>query len=241
MTQILIYSLVAGLATTFGASLVLYFRAIGERSFSVLLGGAAGVMVTIVAMDLFPSAWYEGGPLLALEGTVAGLILLTFLDLILSQGFSPSLAYRDRLLYLRKTGYLIATGIALHDLPEGIAIAAGYASTLNLGPLLALAIGLHNIPEGLATAAPLRMGGLSRRRIMLLILGVSLFTPIGTLIGLALVAVSPHHIATLLALAAGAMLYIVFHELLPEARRRHPNYALLGAFLGIILTAFLSH
>ncbi len=61
-------------------------------------------------------------------------------------------------------GYLIAIGIALHDLPEGIAIAVGYAAQENLGLIIALAIGLHNIPEGMATAAPLLMGGLTPQK-----------------------------------------------------------------------------
>ena len=115
-------------------------------------------------------------------------------------------------------GYLIAIGIALHDLPEGFAIAAGYAVPGQLGLAIALAIGLHNLPEGMAVAVPLNMAGVSKWSIMGITVLVSLFTPLGTLIGLFLISFSQDFIALLLAMAGGAMFYLVVDELLPAGR-----------------------
>ena len=135
---------------------------------------------------------------------------------------------------LIKMGYLIAIGIALHDLPEGIAIAVGYSATPELGLIIALAIGLHNIPEGMATAAPLKMGGMNSFKILALTTLVSLITPLGAYLGF-IISISKSLIGLLLAFAGGAMTFIVHNELWPESKRRHPNYSRLGAVCGIVL------
>ncbi|HOB82125.1 MAG TPA: ZIP family metal transporter [Peptococcaceae bacterium] len=230
-------SMIAGLATVLGALAVLINGRPGEKSLSFLLGIASGVMLSVVVFDLLPSSLVYGNPLLSAAGFLGGLLFMLCLDLLLSF-FAARPRHRKRgalQKHFFKMGYLIGTGIALHDLPEGIAIAAGYAAADHLGLLIALAIGLHNIPEGMATAAPLLMGGLARGRIILTCLAISLFTPAGALLGLLLVAISRHVIALLLALAGGAMAYIVKNELLPEAYRRYPGYATLGFLLGVFL------
>lgn len=137
-------------------------------------------------------------------------------------------------------GCLVAIGIALHDLPEGMAIAVGYSATEKLGLLIALAIGLHNIPEGMAIAAPLRMGGMRKKSILFLNLFISIFTPLGGFLGYLLVNISRHFIALLLALAAGAMTYIVAVELIPQSFKRHPNYSRLGISLSFTFILLLT-
>jgi len=204
-----------------------------------LLGGAGGVMAGVALMDLLPSAWKLGGIASAIEGFSLGILFIFLLDRLFSF-FMPASHGERNSFYLLNMGYLIAVGIALHDLPEGIAIAVGYAAESQLGLILVVAIALHNIPEGMATAAPLLMGGMSSKRIMIINGIVSLFTPMGTIIGLMLLKISPHLIALLLATAAGAMTYIVRFELIPESRRRHPNYSLLGVFIGIALSMMLA-
>jgi zinc transporter, ZIP family len=237
LTNILLYSLIAGLATTLGGGIVLLFGRPRPRTLAALLGAAAGIMFAVVVYDLLPSAADYGGLPAVVIGSVLGITLLFRLDLLFAARFRGQ-GGGSKTVRFRKMGYLIATGIALHDLPEGIAIAAGYAATENLGLLIALAIGLHNIPEGMATAAPLVMAGEGNRRIVLINLLVSLFTPLGTLLGLLLVHISPGLIAVLLALAAGAMTYISLGELIPETRRMDPfagGLGLAGGFLLILL------
>ncbi len=104
-----------------------------------------------------------------------------------------------------------------------------------MGPILAFAIGVHNIPEGMVCAAPLRVGGLSAPNVLLVNVLISLVTPIGVIIGLLLVKTSPLFISLLLSFAAGAMTYIVLHELAPESRRNSRFLAYLGMLCGLLL------
>lgn len=240
MSYIISLSLIAGLATTFGAFTVILLGKPGERLFSFLLGTAGGIMLAVVLLDLLPSALQQGQITMVILGAFLGLLIMLLLDLILSQLIPMSQAESSRAKHLKKMGYLIAIGIALHDLPEGMAIAVGYSATAKLGYLIALAIGLHNIPEGMAIAAPLKMGGVRSKKVLLLNIFISIFTPIGSLLGYILVATSQHFISLLLALAAGAMTYIVSNELIPESFKHHPNYSRLGIALGFIFIVFLT-
>ena len=238
--EVIVQSVLAGLATVVGALVVITLGRPGERVLSVLLGFAGGVMTAVVIFDLIPSALDYGNVLTTSAGFILGLIFMLGLDIIIS--LLPGRKNAElpgRQSRLLKMGYLIAVGIALHDLPEGIAIAVGYSAKESLGLLIAVSIGLHNIPEGMATAAPLTMGGMSRLGIIFICLLISIFTPLGAFIGLLLVAISPRFICLLLALAGGAMAFIVKNELIPESYRRHPNYARFGFALGIILILFL--
>lgn len=257
--EIIGQSIIAGLATELGAIIILATGKPEEKLLAVLLGFAGGVMAAVVALDLLPSAFVYGNIIVVTLGFITGLCFMLILDVIISlfPQFNHKATHNSisngkhvkagnftknakRQGHLLKMGYLIAIGIALHDLPEGIAIAVGYAAKENLGLIIALAIGMHNVPEGMAIAAPLAMAGISKFSIIFICLLISLFTPIGALLGILLVSISSHFISLLLALAGGAMVYIVKSELLPEARRRHPHYALGGFTLGILLIIVLS-
>ncbi|MGI6678050.1 MAG: ZIP family metal transporter [Dehalobacterium sp.] len=239
MDKIIIYSGLAGLATCLGGLFVSGLRNPGERFFASILGLAAGIMFGISIMDLLPSAWKYGTPIKVFLGLGSGILLMKLLDAVLSRTTYRLPQTRDRVHFIHM-GYLIALGIALHDFPEGMAIAVGYEATEELGLLIALAIALHNVPEGMAIALPLKMGGVRVKNIFFITLFAGFFTPLGTLFGMFLVAFSRDFISSLLAAAAGAMLYIVFVELVPEAKYKHPYYALLGTALGLLLLVFLS-
>lgn len=236
MAEILFLAFLAGFSTCLGAAAVLAWGRPGRRLFSLLLGLAAGVMLAVVALDLLPEAFSYGGPGRTLTGFAAGLLLMHALDLFLN---GEAAAAPPGFLYL-KMGYLIAAGIALHDLPEGLAIAAGFARPGSTGPLLVLAIALHNIPEGMATAAPLFTGGLSPRRVLALNGLVSLVTPAGCWLGLFMLQALPGYLPLLLAAAAGAMTYVVAQKLLPACAALSPPFAAAGCGGGFLLVAALN-
>lgn len=228
---------IAGLATTAGAVLVMYLGKPGENILAFLLAAAGGVMLAVVFVDLLPTAWSYGPTWQVAGGLVLGIMFMSLAVSTLSPKGSPSTTRRQR---LKNTGLLIAMGIALHDIPEGMAIAVGHEAAEKLGGLIALAITLHNLPEGMATAAPLRMAGIRPYKVVLLSLGISMVTPIGSALGLLAITFVSDTLTMFLSLAAGAMGLLVFQELLPTSSERHPNWSRLGVVVGFITFTLLS-
>ncbi len=236
MGKILFMGLIAGMGTCLGALIILYFRRIKYWQLSLMLGFASGAMLALTFLDLIPAALYQSELGLCLKGCVLSLIVMGLLDFLFNRTLLAGSSGHRYTLF----GYFIALGIALHDLPEGLAIAAGAAEPISLGTLLTLTIGLHNIPEGMAMSAPLRVGGMGAFRIMAINFLISLVTPLGSALGMILIKASPAFISLLLAFAAGSMLYIVVLKLLPEAFKGRWPVSCLGILLGIILVVFFN-
>ena len=118
-------SLLAGLATALGCIIVLLTRIPGRRALAVVLGGAAGVMLAVVLLDLIPAALNTGTPLETVLGIAAGIALLWLVDYFFTNHTLSTSLHRGAV--MRRMGYMMAIGISLHDLPEGIAIAGAYA------------------------------------------------------------------------------------------------------------------
>lgn len=238
MPQVLLSSLLAGLATVIGGVIVLFMGSPNDRVLAFWLGMASGVMLAVVALDLLPAALEQGTRLSTIIGFALGVLLLAAIGNSMARrrrGKIRGNGRRDSFIHM---GILVALGIALHDLPEGLAIGAGFAATEELGTMLALAIGLHNIPEGIGLSLPLLYGGWKPAQVLALCLIVALVTPLGTLLSLALLQISPQAIAISLAFAAGAMVFVVADELIPTSHDSSRLFTSLGITLGfaIILT-----
>ena len=143
-------------------------------------------------------------------------------------------------------GLVMAAAIALHNVPEGMVIGASFARTaketlLNRGGLtMAVVIGLHNIPEGMAVAVPLISGGMPKWRSVIVTAPTGFPTILGALLGFAVGAMGPTALAVSLSFASGAMLYVVFGELLPESilmwRSKLPATAtIIGMLTGLVI------
>ena len=147
-------------------------------------------------------------------------------------------------------GLVMMSAIALHNLPEGMVIGASYATadvmkTLFSGSgfLMAMVIGLHNVPEGMAVSVPLISGGMSKPKAVLLTALSGLPTVFGALLGFALGGINDIMLVLSLGFASGAMLYVVFGELLPESilmwRSKLPAFAIFaGVIVGFLLVMF---
>lgn len=241
MLEIVGISALAGLATGLGAILVIFFGKPSKPMMSLVLGFASGIMLSISAFDLMPEALELGGMGWAIAGFLLGAAMMFGLDIAvphihIGEGKAESSGDREML----KMGYFIFLGIALHNLPEGLAIGSGFSASPRLGAAIALALALHNVPEGMATGAPLLMGGMDRLRIVGLTTLAGLMTPVGTLLGLLLINISPALISVFLAVAAGAMVYIVSDELIPESHRYHSHLANVGLLAGFLLGLVIS-
>lgn len=147
--------------------------------------------------------------------------------------------------HLFEAGLVMAIVIALHNLPEGMVIGASYAKDPKTivggsGLIIAIVIGLHNIPEGMAVSVPLISGGTKKWKAVLITALSGLPTIIGAIIGFSVGVIDQIYLSISLALASGAMLYVVFGELLPESilmwKSKLPAFMLLiGLMLGFVL------
>jgi len=235
----LIYSFFAGSSTAIGAVLLIIFGKPNKKMMALLLGFAAGIMLAVSVFELIPVAYEFSNSILVVSmGFILGCGMMYLIDVFLPHAHmstSDNLVVENDDNIVLRLGYLIFFGIAIHNVPEGIAIGAGLEASPELGITLALAIGLHNIPEGVAVAGPLKAGGLSNIKVVLFTLGAGLMTVVGTAIGLVAFGISPVLVGGSLAFAAGAMIYIVNDELIPQANSLHSHLANAGSIAGILI------
>ncbi len=234
--NVLVVSILSGLATGIGALILMFFGTIRREALSALLGFAAGIMIAIATLGLLPEALQFGSVGMVGLGFALGLFMMLFLDnriphLHMFQKEGVCGEYT-------KMGLFIAMGIALHNLPEGLALGAGYEAAPTFGNMLALAIALHNIPEGIGIACPLKMAGTRTWNTFAIASLAGLFTPVGTLLGFLLFGLSQTFISVAMGFAAGAMIYIASDELIPESHRQHSHSANIGIALGVLITFF---
>lgn len=202
------------------------------------IGFSVGVMVVISFVELLPEATREGGVAVMSASAMAGAGLLAVLHAIIPHAHLVTEDSGLRAGELRRV-YLVAFGLILHDFPEGFAMANAYLSVPRLGVAVAIAIVLHNIPEEFAMALPAVMAG--RRRFLIGAAVVSAAAePVGAVVGLVAVSISPDLNAAFLAFAAGAMVFVALHELVPLSRelgRRRDT--VLGMALGGVVVVLL--
>lgn len=221
--------------TTLGGLIGVNLKRNSKKFLGFILSFAAGLMMAIICFDLLPEAMEIANLAVILLGCLCGIITMIICDTIVKEKFSG----RNEMNNLLKTGIIISIGLALHNIPEGLAIGTGFSASLNLGLSLAIVIAIHDIPEGISMAVPMKNGGMSNKRVILYVVMSGISTGIGTLIGHMLGGISENIIAGSLSFAAGAMLYIVSGELTPEANNMYKGRMnaignILGFVLGII-------
>ena len=211
----LILSASAGfLGTGLGGLLAILLPRLSSRAISRILHFTGGLMISIVCFELLPEA-------LILDQATAIITLLTGIVFMLVSDVILTRYERGRGgNSLLRSGMLIGIGIALHNLPEGLAVGAGYADAPVFGLALCLAIVLHDVPEGLSMSLPLREGGMKLSRVLLAALFSGFPTLLGAFVGLYAGGFGHQALAACLGLAGGAMLQITCASLLPEAQKK---------------------
>ena len=233
--------------TALGAACVFFMRKeIPQRAQKALLGFASGVMVAASVWSLLiPSMEMgEGNVWPATIGLMAGFAFLLLIDYI-TPHIHPSGQAEGPQSRLSKTAKL-ALAVTIHNFPEGmavgVAIAGAMASGLGAAGALALSVGIaiQNIPEGAIISMPLRAAGNSRLKAFAIGTLSGAVEPAGALLVLILASVVTPLMPYLLSFAAGAMLYVVIEELVPEtARGQHSNLGTVGFALGFALMMVL--
>lgn len=218
--------------TTFGGILGAFLNIKSNKILSFILEFAAGLMTSIICFELIPEALNYGNITPCLLGILFGIICMIFCDNIIKKSISLNKKNNS----LLKTGFIILIGLTIHNFPEGLAIGSGFEASNTLGLSLAIAIAIHDIPEGISIALPLKEGGISIFKVILLTALSGITTGLGALIGAIIGNISAAFISISLAFAAGAMLYIVSCELIPESKSIYKGrFSSMGNILGFIL------
>lgn len=267
--------------TGLGGFIGALFKSESNRTISLLLAFAGGVMTAMVCFDLLAEAEEaasqiaEHGVLLVIFAVALGVAVVYLLnhlidrktrkevshtadehhpethddidELVHADHLNMHKRHNDSRLSLFVAGVVMACAIALHNIPEGMTIGASFAVSDNLmwgtGMIMAVLIGLHNIPEGMAVAVPLISGGTGRVKATLLTAACGLPTVLGAWLGFWLGDIGPLGLTLSLGFASGAMLYVVFGEILPESyliyRSKLPAFAVMvGLALGMFMIFF---
>lgn len=243
---------IAALATAMGALPVLFSHELSERLQDTLFGFGAGVMLAACAFSLIipglASAnelpWLADGRwgpgLLVSAAILFGGLAMTGLDRLLPHEHFIKGREGASARKLRRT-WLFVFAIALHNLPEGLAIGVGYAGSQGVrGDALAMGIAIQDVPEGLVVAVALLAAGYPRALAVVLGMASGLVEPVGAMAGAAIVDQSAILLPWGLGFAAGAMLFVISHEIIPESHRKgHELFATGGLMLGFVLMMLL--
>jgi ZIP family zinc transporter len=228
-------AIISGLTTLIGVTLALYVGR-NPKSIAFGIGFSAGMMILISLLELIPHAWAISGAGASLAAIISGAGLVAGLHWIIPHTHlvkEPGV-FDARAL---KTAYLVAFGLILHDLPEGFAMANSYLVSPSLAMLVTTGIALHNIPEEFAMAVP-AVALKARRFLYRAALFSALAEPLGAAIGLAAAHLMPALNPVFMNAAAGAMIFVSLHELVPMARQ-YGNTGMFAAGFGASVLVYV--
>jgi len=235
---VILLSLLSFVTTCLGVALALKLRE-NPRAIAAGIGFSAGIMLLISTLELIPEANAAMSPVATAGGVSAGAALVWLAHFVIPH--THLVKERGRMdAALIRSAYLVALGLILHDIPEGFAMANAYVASPELGVLVALGIALHNLPEEFVMAVPAVMLK-SRSFLFGAALLSALAEPLGAIIGLVAVGIAPGLNAQFLAFAAGAMIFVSVHELIPMAKRYHHGGSFVfGAGLSFLVYLLLA-
>ena len=266
-TLILTTALAGVAGTGIGGLIGAMLQKDSKRAVSLLLSFAGGVMLSVVCFDLVTEAIETNVGVMIVVGAIAfGVGITYFLNYLIDRKTNPEVphidanhpktaddldelihsdhleqhyARKDSKLGLFVAGIVMASAIALHNVPEGMTIGASYASNNGVmgsaALILAVLIGLHNIPEGMAVSVPLISGGMSKWKAVLITASTGIPTILGALLGYWLGEIGPIGLTLSLGFASGAMLYVVFGEILPQSiLMYHSKLPAFSTIIGIL-------
>lgn len=270
---LVIVTTIAGVGGTgFGGIIGALFRKDSNKVVSLLLSFAGGIMLSVVCFDLIKEAIKTGVSIfIVIFSVLFGVAIIFGLNYLIDKRTNPEVPHidknhpktadnldelihsdhleqhyknRDNKFSLFIAGIVMASAIALHNVPEGMTIGAAYANSEgamgSTALVLAVLIGLHNIPEGMAVSVPLISGGMGREKAILITALSGFPTIIGALLGYLLGDIGELGLALSLSFASGAMLYVVFGEIIPQAilmyRSKLPTFStILGIMIGLMI------
>lgn len=259
----IIASFLTGLATGLGSIPVLFTKNISRKLLDALLGVAAGVMLAATSFSLIIPAIEKGGggihgATITLIGILCGGAFIDIVDKFFPDTnlLSNAVNGNEQNGFIKKSilnvtinpklrkVWLFVIAITIHNFPEGLAVGVGFGDgDIANGISLAIGIGLQNFPEGLAVALPLLREKYSKGKAFLIALASGLVEPIGGLLGVSLVQISRPILPFAMSFAAGAMLFVISHEIIPETQNHeaHSKLATHALLVGFVVMMFLDN
>lgn len=230
---VIIGSTVSLLGTMIGAFLGIIVKKPSKKFIGTIIGFAAGLMLSIVVFDLIPEAINRWSFLNTIIFAVLGVMIIAVVD------SKVSVEHLNKHL---KVAFMAAVGLMIHNFPEGIIMGCGFRAGGSLGIKMCLIIAIHDIPEGLAVSAPLMASSIKKHKILLYAFITAFPTAIGTFFGAFIAGISENVLGICLSFAAGIMLYVVCGEMIPESSKLWEGVtSTLGVICGIMLGLIIVH
>ncbi|WP_318505000.1 ZIP family metal transporter [Bacillus sp. T3] len=238
MLQVTIGSVLSALSTGLGALIIIFMsQSVTRRFRDILLAFTAGIMMSASTMGLIPEALNSGGFIPLAIGVFLGVITLTILEMNIPH---MDLHHSSKNIIFDEKAMLIIAAITLHNIPEGLSVGVSYASNAGeTGNLIAFAIGFQNAPEGLLVALFLVNQNISKYKAFILATLTGSIEIVTSFFGYYLTSFVDDLVPYGLSFAAGAMLFIIYKELIPESHgdgnERTSTYAFIIGLLFMIL------
>lgn len=239
MSDVLIGSILSALSTGLGALPILFLKnTISHRWKDILLAFTAGIMMTAAMLGLIPESLKSGSIIEVSVGIFLGVLTLTYLEKKIPH---IDLQHSKTGIKFDEKALLIIAAITLHNIPEGLSVGVSYASDAEeTGNLIAFAIGLQNAPEGFLVALFLIKQDISQIRALLIATATGAVEIVSALLGYYLTSYVDFLVVYGLSFAAGAMLFIIYKELIPESHGDgNERYATYSFIIGIVFMIIL--
>ena len=231
---VLLASSLACMVTTIGIYVISKFEAWGRRNTVYFMSFAAGVLVSVSFIHIIPRSFqmHAEAPVFLLGGFLALYLFNRFLNLYICEEYACETF---------SLGVTPMVGIGLHSFIDGIIYSVTFNVSIFTGALAAIGMILHEFPEGIVTFLLLEWGGFSRKRAAIYaFLAAAISTPLGTLISYPFVAdVGQPTLGVLLAISAGALVYVGASHLLPEVEKENKRYSLIALMVGVLVAAII--
>ena len=222
-------SIVSLIGTMVGACLGVVIRKPSNRFLGAIVGFSGGLMLSVVVFELIPEAMSNWSFTLTLFFCVLGIGAIMILDRIIIVGKWFKNTHM-------RVAFMAAMGLMVHNLPDGIIMGCGFLATQGLGIKMSIIIAIHDIPEGMAVAAPLMANKTKVSKILLYAFLAAIPTAVGVWIGAYLGSISQNVLGACLSFASGIMLYVVCGEMLPESTKLWNGItSTMGVLTGIVL------
>lgn len=239
MTAAILGSFISAMATVLGALPLLFLKTIPQKGKDILIAFTAGIMVSASTFGLLPQSLSESNLVTVTIGLLLGIVVLDLIEKNI-----PHIDVEENVrINMDTKAFLVLASLFFHNIPEGLSTGLSYSSqNEQLGPIVAIAIGSQNAPEGLIIALFLLNSNVSKAKTILFVFLTGLVEMISAIVGYFGASLVASIIPYGLAFAAGAMLFIVYKELIPESHGNGNERASTYSFIiGLLMMLYISY